>query len=115
MIKNDLARDRNKLILKTDHVSLLKKREDELLEDMQTQQYGGHAEIRRQTAEGVQSVAVGLKSEITRLEDDHQQVVSSFAEAMNEIYNLRWTCAGLDEWTGEEGPEEADDLSMVPG
>ena len=45
----------SKLIFKSEHELMLKKREDELITDMCSRLVKGHAEIRKQTAEAVEA------------------------------------------------------------
>jgi hypothetical protein len=68
---------------------MLKKREDELIVDMRNQLVNGHAEVRRQTAQDVESSIFEHRAEITRLEEDRQQVVNSLADSMNEVARSR--------------------------
>ena len=79
------AREKATYILKSEHATLLKKREDELITDMRQQFVKGHAEMRRQTAEVVESSLSEHRAEITCLEQDKQLFVNALAEYMNEV------------------------------
>ena len=83
------AHDSGKLILRSDHALLLRKREDELLADMKTQFPKGHAEMQRQIGEAVESAGTGLKADLARAEGDRQCFVNSIAEAMQIEPDIR--------------------------
>ena len=80
---------------------MLKKCEEELLADMQAQLVRGHAAMKRQTCEAVESADAGLKSGLARAEGDRQHFVASLAQSMNEVTALRSKYEDYDEW--EEG------------
>ena len=67
----------------------------------------GHAEMRKQTAEAVESAVVGLKAELTRAEGDRQHFATSLANTMNEVTALRNKHEDFGDW--EEGEEYEDD------
>ena len=66
-----------------------KTREAELLADMKAQFVKGHAEMKRQTVEAVESAVVGLKTDLARAEGVCQRRASFLADAMNAVSSLR--------------------------
>ncbi len=76
------ARDKAKYILKSEHESQLRAREDELVTDMRKQLANGHANMRKRTAEAVELSHAEHRKEVTRLEQDRQHFVSAPAESM---------------------------------
>ena len=103
---------RGTFVLKSDHVVLLKGREDELLADMKTQLVKGHVEMMSQSAEAVGFAVTGLTADIARAEGDGQHFLNSLAEALNEIWSLRYKYEDEEDWEHEEEQDHGDDLSI---
>jgi len=77
-------------VLKSEHESLFKRREDELVADMRKQISIGYSAMRQRTAEAVEPTRAAHRKYITLLEEDRPHFVSSvLAESMNEVTRLR--------------------------
>ena len=74
--------------------------------DMRKQLAKGHADMRRQTAEDVESSLPEHRAEITRLEEYRQHFVDALVEAMNEVTRLRNKRQYYGEWDDNEEYEE---------
>ena len=85
-------------MLKTDHATILKNREGELLPEMKSQLLKGHADMRRQTAEAVEAAVASPKSATTRLEGDCTHFSTSLAQVMNEVAPFRNKYVDWEEW-----------------
>ena len=92
------VREKALRIPKSEHATLLKKREDELITDMRQQLVQGHADMRRQTVEVVESSLSEHSADITSLEHDNQHFVNALAESTNEVTRLRDKHQDLGEW-----------------
>ena len=80
------------------------------LADAKIQLGKGHAEMKKQTAEAVETAVARLKADIARVERDRQHFVSSLADAMNEITHLRNNYKDYDECEGEKEEFECYEL-----
>ena len=61
-------RDKSLYVLKSEHESVLKRREDELVVDMRKQLSIGYSDMHQRTAEAVETTRAEHRKEITRLE-----------------------------------------------
>ena len=72
--------DKSQYVLKSEHESMLKQREEDLVADMRKQLLIGYSDMRQRTAEAVETTRAEHRKEITRLEEDRQHFVSALAE-----------------------------------
>ena len=68
-------RDKSSFILKSEHESLLKRREDELVADMRKQFSIGYSDMRQRTAQAVELSRAEHPKDVTRLEEGRQHFV----------------------------------------
>ena len=102
-------RDKSSFILKSEHESLLKRREDELVADMRKQLSIGYSDMRQRTAEAVELSRTEHRKYIFRLEEDWQHFVSALAESMNEVTRIRTKHLDYGESENDEDEEQYDE------
>ena len=62
-------RDTTQYVLKSEHESMLKKREEDLVADMRKQLSIGYSDMCKKTSEAVETARAEHRKEITRLEE----------------------------------------------
>ena len=92
-------------------MEVLKKRAEELLADTKAQLVNGHAEMKGQIVEAVESAVAGLKTDLARAEGGRQHFVNSLAEAMNAVTSLRYKYQDYEDWEHVEEEYDEYDLS----
>jgi hypothetical protein len=95
------TRDTAHNIPKSEHESILKKREDDLVANMRKQLSIGYSDMCKKTSEAVETARAEHRKDITRLEEDRQHFVSALAESMNEVARLRTKHRDYGEWEDE--------------
>ena len=94
----NVARDKALYILTSEHESMLKVREDELVADMRKQLLIGYADMKQRTVEAVELSRTEHRKELTRLEEDRQHFVGALVDCMNEVTRLRTKHLDYGEW-----------------
>ena len=84
-ISSKLCPGANKIDLKSEHETLLKALQDELITDMRKQLVNSHVDMRKRTSEAVELSLAEHRKEVGRLEEDRQHFVNALAESINEV------------------------------
>ena len=92
------ARDKAKYILRSEHESLLKAGEDELVTDMRKQLVHGYVVMRHRTVEAVELYHTEHREDSSRLEEDRQHFVGALSDSTSEVTSLRNKHLDYGEW-----------------